>query len=62
MLPLFISIVKQAIVEAWRQEYNNYRPHSSLDYQTPAEFARQYYEKNQMEARPAVETTGTLSL
>ena len=26
----------QAIVENWRQEYNNYRPHSSLDYLTPA--------------------------
>ncbi len=36
----------QAIVENWRQEYNNYRPHSSLDYLTPAEFTRQYYEKN----------------
>ena len=34
-------------MENWRQEYNNYRPHSSLDYLTPAEFARQYYEKNQ---------------
>ncbi len=37
----------QVIVENWRQEYNNYRPHSSLDYLTPAEFARRYYEKNQ---------------
>lgn len=36
----------QAIVENWRQEYNNYQPHSSLDYLTPAEFARIYYEKN----------------
>lgn len=52
----------QAIVENWRQEYNNYRPHSSLDYLTPAEFARQYYEKNHVEARPAEETAGTLSL
>ena len=52
----------QAIVENWRQEYNNYRPHSSLDYQTPAEFAQRYYEKNQVEARPAEETAGTLSL
>ena len=32
----------QAIVETWRQEYNNYRPHSSLGYLTPAEFARRY--------------------
>ena len=52
----------QVIVENWRQEYNNYRPHSSLDYQTPDEFARQYYEKNQVEARSALETAGILSL
>jgi len=32
----------QTIVETWRQEYNNYRPHSSLGYLTPAEFARRY--------------------
>ena len=30
-----------------RREYNDYRPHSSLDYLTPAEFARQYYENKQ---------------
>ncbi|MBI2816560.1 MAG: transposase, partial [Acidobacteria bacterium] len=22
-------------IEAWREEYNNERPHSSLDYRTP---------------------------
>lgn len=26
-------------IEAWRQDYNQARPHSSLGYQTPAEFA-----------------------
>jgi putative transposase len=26
-------------VEAWRREYNEARPHSSLGYQTPAAFA-----------------------
>jgi putative transposase len=26
------------IIEAWRKHYNNERPHSSLDYQTPNEF------------------------
>jgi len=36
-------------VENWRQEYNDYRPHSSLDYLTPAEFARRCYERNQAE-------------
>jgi putative transposase len=39
----------QAIVESWRWEYNNHRPHSSLNYLTPAEFARRYYGKNQAE-------------
>jgi hypothetical protein len=26
-------------IEVWRQQYNAERPHSSLDYRTPAEFA-----------------------
>ena len=52
----------QTIVEVFRQEYNNYRPHSSLVYLTPAEFARQYYENKQVEeiTQPR-EITGTLS-
>lgn len=29
----------QVIVESWRQEYNQFRPHSSLGYKTPAEAA-----------------------
>ncbi len=29
----------KVIVENWRLEYNNHRPHSSLDYMTPAAFA-----------------------
>ena len=28
------------IVEAWRQDYNQERPHSALGYRTPAEFAQ----------------------
>ena len=28
-------------IEAWRQDYNHQRPHSSLGYRTPAEFAEQ---------------------
>ena len=52
----------QTIVENWRQEYNNYRPHSSLDYLTPAEFARRYYENNQAEAILLEESAGTVSL
>ena len=52
----------QAIVEAWRQEYNNHRPHSSLGYLTPAEFARRYYEENQVKGvKQPVEKAGSLS-
>jgi len=28
-------------IGAWRQEYNTSRPHSSLGYQSPAEFVAQ---------------------
>ena len=53
----------QTIVEAFRQEYNNYRPHSSLGYLTSAEFTRRYYEKSQAEeATQPGEMAGTLSL
>ena len=53
----------QAFVENWRQEYNNYRPHSSLGYLTPVEFARRYYKKNQVKdlKQPVVKAV-TLSL
>lgn len=30
------------IVEAWRQDYNHVRPHSSLEYRTPKEVVRQH--------------------
>jgi len=53
----------QTIVEAFRQEYNNYRPHSSLGYLTPAEFARRYYERHKEEqAIQLWEKAGSLSL
>ena len=32
-------------IEAWRQHYNEARPHSALDWRTPKEFARQRGEK-----------------
>ena len=52
-----------ANVESWRQEYNNYRPHSSLDYLTPSEFAKRYYEKTRViEVKQQVEKAGSLSL
>lgn len=30
------------IVEVWRRDYNHVRPHSSLEYRTPKEVARQH--------------------
>jgi putative transposase len=42
----------QVIVEAWRIEYNTYRPHSSLGGLTPAEFATRWASGHQI--------TGTL--
>lgn len=50
------------IVENWRQEYNNYRPHSSLGYLTPVEFVRQYYDKNEGVESKSQEYAGSLSL
>ena len=32
----------QVIIESWRQEYNRYRPHSSLGYLTPEEYAARH--------------------
>ena len=28
------------VAERWRMDYNHYRPHSSLIYMTPAEYAK----------------------
>ena len=36
----FVTIAQaRRIIENWRQEYNDERPHSSLGYLTPARFA-----------------------
>ena len=35
----------KVIIEAWRKHYNNERPHSSLDYQTPNEFIQSLPER-----------------
>jgi putative transposase len=37
------------IIESWREEYNNHRPHSSLGYLTPKEFLREYSCSNALE-------------
>lgn len=39
---LFGNLVEaRVVIEQWRKDYNEERPHSSLGYQTPWEFARQ---------------------
>jgi putative transposase len=39
----------QPLLEDWRLEYNHYRPHQSLSYQTPAEYALRSRTDNQPE-------------
>ena len=41
----------QAIVDGWLKEYNDYRPHSSLNYLTPSEFARRCHQNNPADRR-----------
>jgi hypothetical protein len=37
----FYSLAEaRATIEAWRQDYNQCRPHSALGYRTPEEFAK----------------------
>ena len=43
----------QVLVEEWRREYNEKRPHSSLGYQTPREFARQFNSKLRVATLPS---------
>ena len=39
----FTSLAEARIrIAAWRRDYNEHRPHSALNYQTPAEFAASY--------------------
>jgi len=45
----------QRIIEDWRQDYNQQRPHSSLKYQTPSEFAASRpFHKPQWASAPAL--------
>ena len=46
----------QEVIEAWRHEYNHYRPHSSLGYVAPAAFAQE------QQAVTATKPTATLSI
>ncbi len=46
----------RVVIEAWRQEYNTYRPHSSLAGLTPAEYAARCIH------RPNTSTTTTMAV
>ncbi len=35
------STVSKAVIESWRQHYNEVKPHSSVQYLTPTEFEQQ---------------------
>lgn len=40
---LFYTLAEtRSIIEIWREEYNQYRPHSALDYLSPTAFAAQH--------------------
>ena len=40
----------KVLIEDWRLEYNHYRPHQSLRYLTPAEFARRWHAEHRPDA------------
>jgi putative transposase len=44
----------QILIDDWRVDYNTYRPHQSLAYLTPAEFAR----RRRLENEPRVSQGG----
>lgn len=55
---LFHSVKEaKVIVESWRLEYNNHRPHSGLGYMTPAEFAASCIASSSATPRPQQYTT-----
>lgn len=46
-------IEAKVLVEEWRRQYNEKRPHSSLGYQTPREFGRQFNSKLRVATLPS---------
>jgi putative transposase len=51
---VFTSLAQaRRIIEAWRIDYNAVRPHSSLGYQTPEEFAAAWHAANGGSGAPA---------
>ena len=55
---LFGSVKEaEVLAEQWRLEYNRHRPHSSLGYRTPAEFAARCIPSSSATPRPQEYTT-----
>lgn len=52
---------RSAIAE-WAEDYNNFRPHSSLGYQTPADYAGSIAAQNESFAFPPVAHTAPLGV
>ena len=49
---VFASLTEaKVLVEVWRNEYNNERPHQSLGYKTPQEYKTEWH-KNHSQPRP----------
>jgi hypothetical protein len=49
-------------IEDWRQYYNETRPHSALQWATPAEFARQAREKAMKETSGIAKASGATTI
>lgn len=55
---IFLTLAEvKYVVNRWRMDYNHYRPHSSLEYQTPAAYAQQC--RNMGPTRPESEAKET---
>ena len=56
----FLSLVQaRATIESWRCDYNGERPHSSLDYRTPNEFAALFAHAAEQNATGSLPIIGT---
>ena len=56
------SHVAQQVIADWQHEYNHYRPHSSLEYKTPATFAEQQKMANKPTDLPAKKEPAIVSI
>jgi putative transposase len=56
----FLSLAQaRATIESWRCDYNGERPHSSLDYRTPNEFAALLAQAAQQNLTGSLQIIGT---